>query len=267
MIQAGYTQDNPFEGVYLGRNSVMTNAGGLPIRTRRGQVLLPVCVFPLDENGEIYNPGGGFTWSEGAVLIGEWGEDGRHIRWQMSQRLQLSPEKSTRGVDESTIAEMPDGRLLLAIRGSNDVNRDLPGRKWRSISEDGGYTWSDIEPWTYDDGEAFFSPASCSQFLRHSNGTLYWFGNICDENPEGNHPRYPLVGAEVDTESLTLKRDTVVTLLTRRDHQHRRVQYSNFLAREDRQTGRVAIHLSPIEPLGPNETEWTGDAMLYQVEV
>jgi hypothetical protein len=37
----------------------------------------------------------------------------------------------------------------------------------------GGYTWSEPEPWTYPDGEPFFSPASMSELFTHSNGRIY----------------------------------------------------------------------------------------------
>ena len=140
-----------------------------PIRTRQGQVLVPICISPLGPDGRYWRPGGGYTYHDAAVLIGDW-TDGQKIEWELSERVVADPAKSTRGCDEPTIAEMPDGRILMVIRGSNDVKRSLPGYKWYSVSADGGLHWSTPKPWTYADGANFFSPASCSQLLRHSNG-------------------------------------------------------------------------------------------------
>ena len=158
---------------------------------------------------------------------------------------------------------MTDGRILHVLRGSNDVKPELPGYKWYTISSDGGYTWRPVEPWTYADGTPFYSPSSCGQFVRHSNGHLYWFGNITPENPKGNHPRHPLVAGRVDLETGLLIKDSVTTILDRQPNEHPLMQLSNFFIYEDRETAEIVVHMSPIAPLGPNDTEWTGDSLIY----
>ena len=71
----------------------------------------------------------------------------------------------------------------MVLRGSNDRRPELPSWRWIAFSSDGGRRWTPPEPWTYDQGEAFFSPSACSQLLRHSSGRLFWLGNINGESP------------------------------------------------------------------------------------
>ena len=87
---------------------------------------------------------------------------------------------------EPTIAEMPDGRILMVLRGSNDAKPQLPGHKWFTTSADEGKTWEPVTRWTCTDGSPFFSPSSMSQLVRHSSGRYFWIGNITPENPCGN---------------------------------------------------------------------------------
>jgi hypothetical protein len=183
------------------------------------------------------------------------------VEWDLSERLNVSPERSTRGMLEPTVAEMPDGRLLMVLRGSNDVKPRVPGYRWRAASSDGGYTWSAPEPWTYEDGEAFHSPSSCSQLLAHSGGRLFWLGNVCRENPRGNQPRHPLVIGEVEPESLCLIRAGILVVDDRRPGEDERLALSNFMAHEDRETGHILVHVSRAFQRGDR----TSAAYLYRV--
>lgn len=263
VIQRGdYSPEHPIEGVWIGKNSM--SDPGRPLRTRAGGILVPAQPTPLGPNGEYYNPGGGYTYHEAVLLIGTWSE-GTKIEWQVSQRVVNDPAKSTRGCLEPTLAEMPDGRILMVLRGSNGGSKDphskIPGYKWYSVSEDGGYHWSAPAAWTYGDGGNFYSPSSLSALFTHSNGRIYWFGNITKENPKANSPRYPLVAGEVDPASLRLRRDTVVVIDDRQPGEDESLQLSNFFVDEDRQTGEMLLHLSRFVP-----TNWSADASLYRIE-
>jgi len=197
---------------------------------------------------------------ESAVLIGTWLEGGR-IEWQLSQRVANTPDRSSRGAFEPTIAELPDGRILMVMRGSS--TRSTPGRKWFSISRDGGFTWEPIQPWTYSDGTPFFSPSSCSQLLPHSSGRLYWLGNITPRPPAGNSPRYPFVVGLVDPAGGLLVRDSVAVIDDRREGDSDRLMLSNFMACEDRETGDILLHMSrPFAGKG-----FTSPAYLYRIGV
>lgn len=258
-----FTPTHPMEGVWNGRNSAQFgDRTGRPIRTRGGNVLQPIqMTLAGDDPGDKpLNPGGGYTYTEVAVLIGAW-LDGGKMKWQLSNRVTIPPDKSSRGLIEPTVAELPDGRILMVMRGSN--TKTTPGRKWFSMSSDGGFTWSDVEPWGYSDGGAFFSPSSCSQLLPHSNGQIYWLGNITPKPPQGNLPRYPFVCGRVDLKTGLLIRSSVTKIDDKGEDDNDTVTLSNFMAIEDRVSHDILLFMS--RPFA--KTGFTSDAYLYRIEV
>ncbi|MDB6127613.1 MAG: hypothetical protein JWM35_1509, partial [Verrucomicrobia bacterium] len=213
---AGFNADHPVEGVQRGHTGYMI--GDLachPIFLRDGTLLVPIIIAPAGPDGNYINLGGGYTYSDAAVLRGKWGGDGRHLEWERSDLVKVDPNLSTRGMDEPTLAELPDGRILMVLRGSNDKKPQLAGHRWCAYSSDQGRTWTKPVPWTYVDGEDFFSPAASSQLLAHSSGRIFWMGNILPANPKGNRPRYPFVIGEVDTKSGRLIKSSVTGIDTR----------------------------------------------------
>ena len=275
VIQQGeeYSADHPLPGVWTGKNGAMIgDVTCRPIRNESGQILVPIQITPIGPDGEYENPGGGYTYHDAAVLIGTWNSSNQ-LDWQLSERVRADPSLSTRGMIEPTLAQFTNGQILMVMRGSNDVKPHLPGRRWISVSTDGGAHWTAPKPWTYDDGTPFYSPSSCSQLLVHSNGRIYWIGNISSTNPRGNHPRYPLILAEVDLESMQLKRATLCTIDDRGPEDAERMQISNFFAEEDRETGEIRIYAAPLfrQPPKPAATgrkpglDWTADLWLYRV--
>ena len=222
--------------------------------------MLPVQITPLDANGKLANPGGGYTYTDAAVLHGRWKDD--RLEWEMSDLVKGDPAQSTRGMDEGSLGFLEDGRVLMVLRGSNDRRPELPAWRWASLSSDGGRHWTAPRPWTYDDGQHFYSPSSCSQLVRHSSGRLFWLGNITPDNARGNRPRYPFVIGEVDRGTGLLRRGSVRTVDTLQAGEDSVLSLSNFFAREDRQTGEIAIHMTRLfAGSGP----WSGDAFLYRV--
>ena len=274
IIQKDHTAERPMEGVTVGKNAVMLgDAGSETIRTAQGKILVPVQVCPVDADGNYFNPGGGYTYHEAAVLIGTWNDDRKGaaeafdlgITWDLSQYICNDPEKSTRGAVEPTIAQFPDGRILMVLRGSNDVRPELPGYKWYTISNDEGRSWEPVRPWTYSDGTPFFSPSSMSQLLKHSDGSYYWLGNISPGNPKGNSPRYPLVIGKVDPESLLLEKGSVFIVDDRQSGEDEMTTLSNFHSHEDRKTNDILLHLSRWATRG--QSDWTADALLYRISI
>lgn len=265
-----YTDKHPIEPVWVGKNAMFTPAIPPIVRTKRGEI---VGIFPttrIGPDGKYFNPGGGFTWCDGQVMIGKWRTDGSHrIDWTPGSSLRLETTHSTRGVDESSIAELPDGRLLIVSRGSNggtsDPDGKMPAHKWRSISSDGGRTWSPLEPWRYDTGEAFFSPASMGQLIWHSSGKLYWFGNITSTNANANSPRWPLITGEVDQKSLALVKSSIFVVDTKQPGERDDIQFSNFWVHEDRVTREFVLNTPKLIPDGTGH--WTADSWLYRVGV
>ncbi len=282
IIQRGaeFSPTHPLPGVWIGKNCVMVgDVASVPLVLADGTLLLPVIISPRGPDGTYFNPGGGYTYTDAAVLRGRW-RDERQVRagsgpadlridWELSDVVKGDPARSTRGLDEPTVAPLADGRLLMVLRGSNGGKPELPGRRWAAWSGDGGRTWTPPDPWTYADGGDFFSPSACSQLVPHSSGRLFWIGNIVPVNPTGNQPRTPLVIGEVDGKSGRLRRETVRVIDERKAGDSPLLALSNFSAREDRETGEIVVNLSRLferSPPDPNR-DWTADAWLYRVPV
>jgi hypothetical protein len=180
----------------------------------------------------------------------------------MGTALKADPTRTTRGFDEPTIGHLTRNRLIMVLRGSNDRKPELPGWRWVTTSTDGGRSWREAVPWTYHDKTSFYSPSACSQLINHSDGKLYWLGNITPQNPRGNRPRYPFVIGEVDRESGLLIRDSLRTVDDKRAEDDPILTLSNFYAREHRQTKGIAVHMTRLFAL---QNGWEGDAMLYKL--
>jgi hypothetical protein len=262
IVQRGaYDAKHPLEGVWIGKNGIyLGDVGCIPIVARNGKILLPAQLSPLAPDGKLWNPKGGLTFTEVVVLIGTWTKGGR-LRWEVSQRVCGDPSRTTRGLIEPTLAEFPDGRILMVMRGSNNgkvsPNFQCPSYKWASVSSDGGRTWSQAEPWTYDGGQPFFSPSSMSTLFKHSSGRYFWVGNVSPTNCLGNLPRWPLVVAEVDSKSLQLVRQSQLMVDTEQpsDKSQGRLDISHFTLFEDRQTGEIVLAY-PRAHQGYKKYEW-----------
>ncbi len=260
---SGYSRRHPLPGVYTGKNCVMLgDAASPPLAAGGGEILLPVEITPLAPDGSLYNPGGGYTYTDAAILIGRW--RGKRLVWRMSEPIQGDPKRSTRGMVEPTLGRLDDDRLIAVMRGSNDSRPELAGHKWISYSSDGGQRWSKPEPWTYTTGEAFYSPSACSQLLHHSSGKLFWLGNITAANPRGNRPRYPFFIGEVDRRTGLLVRDSLRRVDDRAPGESELLTLSNFFAREDRQTHEVVLHMTRLFAFPDG---WVGDALVYYIPV
>ena len=248
-------------GVLTGQNCAMLgDHGSQPIALKDGSILWPVAISPKTDDGKLYNPGGGYTYHDAGVIVSKWKGDA--LEFEMGAPLKADPSRTTRGLDEATIGQLTKGRLIMAMRGSNDRNPELPSWRWVSTSSDGGRSWSEAVPWSYQDKTPFYSPSACSQFLNHSDGNLYWLGNITPQNPRGNRPRYPFVIGKVDMETGLLIRDSLRTVDDKRPEDDPILTLSNFYALEDRQTKGIAVHMTRLFAL---QNGWEGDAMLYKV--
>ena len=211
-----------------------------PIRTSRGLMLVP-CQLKAVRGGRVWFPFPHYfsPFYESAVLIGRW--RGSSLEWELSEVVTIDPSVSCR-LCEPTVVELRDGKVLMIMRGDNGAFPDRPGYKWFSVSEDGGYTWSEPQPLRYTDGEPLYSPSSCSYAFRsEKTGKVYWVANILDRNPVGNRPRYPLQIVELDEEEIAVKRETMVVIDDRRPGDSPAVQLSNFSCYQDRETGDLVL--------------------------
>ena len=259
VIQAGekYTQQQPFQGVRVGANS-LTVSNALTHRSD-GAVVVPVQISHAGPDGKLYRPPGAYTYLDAAVLIGSWRDDAR-LEWQLSQRINLPPEKSLRGIFEPTVAEMPDGRMLMVCRTNS-------GRKWFSVSSDGGLSWTQPDVWGYTDGTLFFSPSSISRLIRHSTGDYFWIGNIAPQHPRDNAPRYPLVIGRVDHKSLRLFHESVTTIDSRRPNDPVGLQLSNFCVHEDRETGNLVVRVTCWDGRPSGRGPVRGSVHTFEIEL
>ena len=277
IIQDGaeFDADHPLSGVWKGKNSVMLGDFSCrPLTRKDGAILVPCQISPVDENGNYHNPGNGYTYHEAAVIIGTWTKE-KKLKWKLSQMLRGNPQTTTRGLLEPTLAFLSDGSILMVMRGSNEAmisrNPDkaaplpgITGSKWYSISHDGGETWEKACPWTYDNDEEFNSPSACSELLNHSNGKIYWLGNITSGLTNGNSPRYPLVLGEVNSQSGLLRKDSCRIIDDRRPGEPANMTLSNFHAYEDRETGEIVLHMPR---LGTREIFLEADLLEYRIKV
>ncbi len=247
-----FSDKHPFDGIELGKNSLFLGDNGCaPLVTRTGRILVPAQATILGPDGKLLNPLGQTTFTDVFVILGKWRDDGR-IEWTASPRVNVDVSLSTRGMIEPTLAEFKDGRILMVMRGSNAGRADIPGRRWFSISSDDGSTWSPPQPWTYDDGEPFFSPSSMSVLATHSSGRVFWLGNVSKTNTNGNDPRLPVVLGEVDPASLRLIRRSVLEVDTKRPEDDQRgrellgdfrgqLDLSHFHVMEDRESHEFVL--------------------------
>ena len=245
MIQEGeeFDKNHPFPDVWVGHNSMMIgDQSCVPLIDSEGNLWVPAQMCPLGPDKIYYNPGGGYTYHHTVIISGSWKDDST-IDWRLSGVVKGDPKRSTRGLLEPTIGKLDDGRMLMVMRGSNDVKPNLLGYRWVSIFDKHKEIWSMPLPWTYTDGEQFHSPSSCSQLLHHSSGRLLWIGNLCRENPQGNRPRYPLIIAEVDTKTGLLIRNSIKILDDRSPSESERLTLSNFHVLEDRKSHEILITL------------------------
>jgi len=255
---------------YLTKNQMY--GGYTAIVTRAGKLVYPFCVEEKVKTGT-----GEQTTCAVRCMIGTWDEPAADYRWEISSAVAVPLEWSGRGLMEPTIAELTDGRLAMGLRGSTAMWKAYdpegritvtePGRHWLAVSEDGGYRWGPVRDWRYADGEQFYSPSTFSRLLRHSNGTLYWIGNICPEPPEGNMPRHPLVIAEVDERGPGLVKESVTVIDTKGEDEQveKRFQLSNFSILENTETGAIELYLTRY---GESPEHWLkANAYKYEIEV
>ncbi|MHB9131601.1 MAG: G8 domain-containing protein [Armatimonadota bacterium] len=207
-------------------------------------------------------------WKLGSLcFIGRWDKKAQDYRWTAGKRVSISPEISARGLMEPEVAELQDGRVLVVWRGTDTPTTS--GRKWFSVSRDGGMTLSPIQEWKYDDGSSFYSPSSYHRMIRHSvTKKLYWIGNITPNPPGGNSPRYPLVIAEVDEKIPALKKNTVTIIDDRDENKHGfGVQFSNFSLLENRETHHLELFLTTYGQEANQDNWMTADCYHYTLAV
>jgi hypothetical protein len=206
-------------------------------------------------------------------FVARWREDLSDLDWDLAGRI-------PGGGCEQASAYLQDGRLLSIVRAQGVISPYFlpPRQRPYSVSEDDGATWSDPRPLTFDDGSVFVSSASYSQVIRSSaTGSLYWLGNLTPMNLEPQSlgmdtprcdPRYPLYIAEIDEDSLTLKRDTLTIIEDREFGESSWIRFSNFQVYEDRQSQEIVVlMMKAYAELEPQWLTLPTPSYLYRIRV
>ena len=267
---AGFEETDWGRTGYVEKNEMY--GGSSAIVTRSGKLL-----YPVVKKMTIQTAAGPQTTAGVQCMIGTWDEGAGDYRWAVSTEIAVPLAWSGRGLMEPTLAELKDGRVAMGMRGSTDLSEHLcpgktatvtqPGRHWLSVSEDGGNHWGPVRDWRYANGEPFYSPSAFALLLRHSNGNLYWIGNICPDPPTGNMPRHPLVIAEVDENGPGLVKDSVTLIDTKEEGEQVAAQFqlSNFGVLENERTKAFELYLTR---LGESPEHWLkANAYRYTIDV
>ncbi|MDZ7393939.1 MAG: glycoside hydrolase [candidate division KSB1 bacterium] len=106
----------------------------------------------------------------GRLVVCSFWSDDDGLTWHRSNWIDLGGHGHHDGAFEPTVAELPDGRLLMLIRTNLDCF-------WQAISEDGGRYWRTIQPSAID------ASSAPGHLLRLASGRYVLVWNRL--NPEG----------------------------------------------------------------------------------
>ncbi len=168
-------------------------------------------------------------------FIARWDPAAKDYQWTPGRRVEIAKDMSS-VLSEPEVAELQDGRVLVVWRA--ECTQRTPGRKYFSVSTDGGMTLSPPAEFKYDDGSSFYSPASFHRMVR----------NIRAQPPGGRgcaYPRYPLVIAEVDESGPipSLKKNTITVIDDRQTDEPEGIEFSNFTLLENREAHTLDLYM------------------------
>jgi hypothetical protein len=183
-----------------------------------------------------------------ACLIGTW-RNNQTIDWEFSRYVFIDPPHSIYGADESSLAVLPDGRIIMTIRVQVDCQPgNPPGRRYFATSSDLGKTWSTPDYFRYEDGGDVYNCGCLGHILRSGkNGRYYLITHILDQpSSNGQLPRNFLQIAEVNTKTLRVVRDSVTVIEGKVQPREKwdSCWYSNWVWYEDRETKNLVLFMT-----------------------
>lgn len=125
-----------------------------------------------------------------------------------------------RGLYEPQIAGF-QGRHYMTVRAED-------GRGYVLVSADGGRTWAKPKPWTWDNGEEIPMNQTMTKFAAHSDGLALVYTRIREDNTNTFRNRAPLHVADVNLETLSLKRSTERIIVPNRSTGPKGLPVCNF---------------------------------------
>jgi hypothetical protein len=180
--------------------------------------------------------------------LGTWRADLSGLDWEPAGTLEGDPAKAAQGLDEPHACQFPDGRIFAIFRQLPvSPTQDQPGFtsvKMISVSADCGKTWAPARPLTYEDGRYVLSSTSFPDTICSSrNHRAYVIININERPSHDCDPRTVLQIAELDMETLCIKRQTVAVIEQKLPEHHFLVRFSNWHLLEDRTTGNLLLFM------------------------
>jgi hypothetical protein len=202
--------------------------------------------------------------------LGQWRADRSGLDWRQAGELKVGHDLSVQGLDEPHVSQFPDGRLFAIMRQcpvlATQHSHGYPSVKLIATSADEGRTWTAPRPLTFDDGTIVYSPTSVPDTFRSTkNGRVYVLLNILNGPTEGCMPRAVLHLAEIDPETVSIRRDTVTVIEELLDEHHRDVAYSNWLRLEDRATKNPVLFMKMDNP--PFSRGYDCNSYRYEIEL
>ena len=97
---------------------------------------------------------------------------------------------------------------------------------------------------TYDDGTYVYSARNYPDvWCSSKTGKAYVIINICESSAENCDPRTTLHIAELNPDTLCVKRDAVAIVDTKHEEHHHYIRFSNWCAMEDRYTKNLLLFM------------------------
>ena len=201
--------------------------------------------------GKRTNYKGDYMYGEAAeTSLGTWRDDNSGFDWEPGGTIESDESMNIEGLNEQSYCQLEDGRIFIIFRQAAVLaGQDSPGYpsvKLISVSDDCGRTWSKVRPLTYEDGKYVYSSCSMPYTFRSSkNGKVYVILNIHSAPTYSCDPRTTLNIAELNTETLSLKRNTIAIIETKQPGHNHHVRFSNFAAAtiEDRYTKNLLLFM------------------------
>ena len=221
--------------------------------------------LPLDKAGSAYDivklqngqllwcaledtAGRGTAFEIVKTFLGTWRDDPSGVDWELTATLEVDPGICSMGLSEPHACQFPDGRIFVIMRQGNVLASQeasgFPSVKLFCVSADLGKTWTAPKPLTYDDGKYVYSSRSFPDTFRSSkNGKPYVIININEESGHNCDPRTVLQIAELSTDPVALKRDTVAIIDEKLPEHHHLVRVSNWVRIEERGTRNMLLFM------------------------
>lgn len=266
LVQSGkeYDETHWARDIAYGRNCGQSDLSPI-LKATDGTILHGFSMRPLDEAGNLLSPCGCYYYQVGC-LRGRWRKDLSGLDWEVGDYVSVPPNQSAVGCCEPAMALLNDSDVLMVMRCQGNKKLGIPSLKFMTVSRDLGRTWDTPRPVTFDDGTVVNSPASLSSlFVSSKNGRLYWIANILDEPSYDQRPRYPLVLAEMDRETLRVRREGMTVIDTWKEGQPKDVRYTNWGFYQERGTGDLILHM--VEEPKISWDDLTSDCYRYRVHL